>query len=288
MQTNTPTISEALRWARDRLEQAELAFADPATDSKVLLCHCLQCAPAYLHTWPDRRLELSQWQAFENLVVQRGQGIPVAHLTCERGFWNLSLKVSPKTLIPRSDTEVLVEKALSLFENVPMDVLDLGTGTGAIALALASERSNWRVTATDYDEDIVALARENAQHNGIDHVTLLKSHWFEALADRRFSLIVSNPPYVEQDSASLKEGDVRFEPLSALVAPEQGMADLLHIISHAGKYLLDSGYLVLEHGFEQAEKVQRALNDHGFTDVGSVKDYAGLDRVSFGKWLKKM
>lgn len=287
MKAELPALASALSWARLVLQQSDLGDADPLVDSKVLLCHCLQQPLVYLHTWPDRLLSQQQWQAYKKLIEQRKQGIPVAHLTKERGFWSLSLAVSDKTLIPRSDTEVLVEQALRLFDASPIDVLDLGTGTGAIALALASERPQWQLIATDFDADIVALAQSNASRNHISNIHILQSDWFAGLAGKSFSMIVSNPPYIESDSPFLQQGDVRFEPLSALVAEQQGMADLEHIIAHAGKYLLDSGWLVLEHGFEQGQKVRHALQRHGFAEVTSIRDYAGLARVSFGKLLKK-
>lgn len=287
MKAELPTLASALSWARRMLQQPDLANADPLVDSKVLLCHCLQRPPVYLHTWPDRLLSQPQWQAYQQLIEQRRQGVPVAHLTQERGFWSLSLGVSDKTLIPRSDTEVLVEQALSLFDASPIEVLDLGTGTGAIALALASERPQWQLTATDFDAEVVALAQANARRNRITNIDILQSDWFTGLAGKSFSMIVSNPPYIESDSPFLRRGDVRFEPRSALVADRQGMADLEHIIMHAGKYLLDSGWLVLEHGFEQGQQVRNVLQGHGFVEVTSIRDYAGLERVSFGKLLKK-
>ncbi|WP_099034207.1 peptide chain release factor N(5)-glutamine methyltransferase [Lacimicrobium alkaliphilum] len=287
MTAEIPTLASALSWAKKVLQLSQPNDADATIDSKALLSHCLQKPAVYLHTWPERTLSKQQWQAYQQLIEQRKQGVPVAHLTGERGFWSLSLQVSPKTLIPRADTEVLVEKALSLFYDSPLDVLDLGTGTGAIALALASERPHWQLTATDFDADIVELARVNARRNNIANVHIMQSDWFAQLEGHHFSLIVSNPPYVEPDSPFLEQGDVRFEPLSALVAEQQGMAALEHIIAHAGKYLLDAGWLVLEHGFQQAQQVRDALLLHGFTEVGSERDYAGLERITFGKWLKK-
>lgn len=280
MRLDSPTIQDALQWAR-----SELTCSDSASlDARVLLCHCLQVSAVYLHTWPEKLLDENTWQQYQDLILKRVQGLPVAYLTGTRDFWTLSLAVSEHTLIPRPETELLVETALSLFDDTPIDALDLGTGTGAIALALASERQSWTVTGVDRIEQSVELARLNARQNNLEHVCFFASNWFDAIDQHRYSLIISNPPYVEPHSPYLTQGDVRFEPLSALTAEDQGLADLRKIISQASQYLVDSGWLLLEHGHAQGQVVRDLMQQAGFMGINTLKDLAGLDRVTLGQW----
>ncbi|MBN7822015.1 peptide chain release factor N(5)-glutamine methyltransferase [Bowmanella yangjiangensis] len=280
MRLDSPTIQDALQWAR-----SELTCSDSASlDARVLLCHCLQVSAVYLHTWPEKLLDENTWQQFQDLIRKRVQGLPVAHLTGTRDFWTLSLTVNEHTLIPRPETELLVETALSLFDDTPIDALDLGTGTGAIALALASERQSWTVTGVDRIDQSVELARLNARQNNLEQVRFFASNWFDAIDQHRYSLIISNPPYVEPHSPYLTQGDVRFEPLSALTAEDQGLADLRKIISQASQYLVDSGWLLLEHGHAQGQAVRDLMQQAGFMGSNTLKDLAGLDRVTLGQW----
>ncbi|MDF2179390.1 peptide chain release factor N(5)-glutamine methyltransferase [Aliiglaciecola sp. CAU 1673] len=280
MRPETPvSIAQALTWAKSQFAASE----SPALDAKVLLAHCLEKPAIYLHTWPERALSEAQWQQFQSMVVKREAGHPIAHLIGYRDFWSLRLNVSPHTLIPRPETELLVETALSLCEQRAANVLDLGTGTGAIALALASERPDWQVLGVDIKAEAVALANDNARINQVTNARFLQSDWFDAIEAQRFDLILSNPPYVDPASPYLAQGDVRFEPLSALIADNAGMADLLKIIQLSVQYLVDSGLLLLEHGYDQGENVRDLLNAHGFTDVRTVQDLAGLDRVTLGR-----
>ncbi|MBT1065339.1 peptide chain release factor N(5)-glutamine methyltransferase [Bowmanella sp. Y26] len=280
MRLDSPTIQDALQWAR-----SELTCSDSASlDARVLLCHCLQVSAVYLHTWPEKLLDENTWQQFQDLIRKRVQGLPVAHLTGTRDFWTLSLTVNEHTLIPRPETELLVETALSLFDDTPIDALDLGTGTGAIALALASERQSWTVTGVDRIEQSVELARLNARQNNLEQVRFFASNWFDAIDQHRYSLIISNPPYVEPHSPYLTQGDVRFEPLSALTAEDLGLADLRKIISQASQYLVDSGWLLLEHGHAQGQAVRDLMQQAGFMGINTLKDLAGLDRVTLGQW----
>ncbi|GAA0356150.1 peptide chain release factor N(5)-glutamine methyltransferase [Bowmanella denitrificans] len=280
MKADDLTIQDALQWARQVLSDSESA----ALDARVLLCHSLDVSPVYLHTWPEKPLQENQWVAYQALIEKRSKGVPVAHLTGRRDFWSLTLKVNNLTLIPRPETELLVETALALFDHSPINVLDLGTGTGAIALALASERPGWQVIGVDFESQIVELAEQNAQLNQLTNVRFLQSHWFNNVPKQTFSLILSNPPYVEPDSPFLQQGDVRFEPLSALTADENGLADIRQIISQASLYLVDSGFLLLEHGHSQGEAVRQLLEQAGFAQVDTLKDLAGLDRLSMGQW----
>ncbi|MFM5425795.1 peptide chain release factor N(5)-glutamine methyltransferase [Aeromonas veronii] len=259
----------------------------PRADADVLLCHLLGCRRSYLMTWPERELDAAQQATLQGWLVRRLNGEPIAHLVGEREFWSLPLKVSPATLIPRPDTEVLVEQALTRIPQGPCAVLDLGTGTGAIALALKSERPEIDVWAVDRMADAAALARENSVALGLP-IEVRDGSWFEPLGepDRdntpRFAVIVSNPPYIDGADPHLEQGDVRFEPRSALVADDAGLADIRHIVAHAPAYLLTDGWLLLEHGWDQGEAVRQLLRDGGYREVATVRDYGDNDRVTLG------
>ncbi|WP_421303555.1 peptide chain release factor N(5)-glutamine methyltransferase [Aeromonas veronii] len=259
----------------------------PRADADVLLCHLLDCRRSYLMTWPERELDAAQQATLQGWLARRLNGEPIAHLVGEREFWSLPLKVSPATLIPRPDTEVLVEQALTRIPQGPCAVLDLGTGTGAIALALKSERPELDVWAVDRMADAAALARENSAALGLP-IEVRDGSWFEPLGepDRdntpRFAVIVSNPPYIDGADPHLEQGDVRFEPRSALVADDAGLADIRHIVAHAPAYLLPDGWLLLEHGWDQGEAVRQLLRDGGYREVATVRDYGDNDRVTLG------
>ena len=222
-------------------------------------------------------------EAFEALVQERVAGRPVAHLLGHQEFWSLPLKVSASTLIPRPDTECLVEVALALPLPRQASVLELGTGTGAIALALASEHVGWRISACDAEPEAVALARENAVALGLN-LSVVQSSWFSGLEPERFDLIVSNPPYIPDSDRHLEEGDVRFEPASALVSGSDGLDDLRLIISQAPDWLVEGGWLLVEHGFDQAEAVAQLFHTRGFKAVETRQDYGNRDRMTLGQW----
>ncbi|MEV3813845.1 peptide chain release factor N(5)-glutamine methyltransferase [Aeromonas allosaccharophila] len=259
----------------------------PRADADVLLCHLLDCRRSYLMTWPERELDAAQQATLQEWLARRLNGEPIAHLVGEREFWSLPLKVSPATLIPRPDTEVLVEQALTRIPQGPCAVLDLGTGTGAIALALKSERPEVDVWAVDRMADAAALARKNSAALGLS-IEVRDGSWFEPLGepDRdktpRFAVIVSNPPYIDGADPHLEQGDVRFEPRTALVADDAGLADIRHIVAHAPAYLLPDGWLLLEHGWDQGEAVRQLLRDSGYREVATVRDYGDNDRVTLG------
>ncbi|TDB03139.1 peptide chain release factor N(5)-glutamine methyltransferase [Halomonas marinisediminis] len=256
-------------------------------DAEVLLCHVLGVERTWLYTWGDRRADVEAAARFRALVARREAGEPVAYLTGEREFWGLRLATDPSTLIPRPDTETLVESALSLAEEPEGKLLDLGTGSGAIALAFASERPAWRVLGLDIRPEAVALAQHNATRLALANVEFRESDWFAALKDEecktRFSLIVSNPPYIAEDDPHLAMGDVRFEPRSALVADGDGLADLNHLVTMAREHLLPGGWLLLEHGWSQAAAVREALVAAGYREVASRRDLGGHERVSLGR-----
>ncbi|MES2909664.1 MAG: peptide chain release factor N(5)-glutamine methyltransferase [Pseudomonadota bacterium] len=255
----------------------------PRREAQWLLAAVVGQSLAWLLTWPERELSHEQQQRADAWLARRLLGEPLALLRGEQEFWSLSLHVTPDTLVPRADTERLVEVALSCLPSTgaAVHLLDLGTGSGAVALALARALPLAQITAVDRSLPALAVAQGNGARLGLP-VRWLHSDWFSALVGEQFQIIVSNPPYLADDDPHLSH--VRHEPLSALVAGEQGMADLLHLVREAPRYLLDTGWLLLEHGATQAEAVRAALFQCGFAQVQTWQDLSGLDRVSGGRW----
>ena len=276
---------------RQLLDDAAAALADaspaPRLDAELLLAHALGQARSHLHAHPEKTLDARALEAFWVLVAARRRGEPIAYLTSKREFWSLELKVTPATLIPRHETELLVELAL---QRIPPDagwkILDLGTGSGAIALALAHERPRCRIVATDRSVTALAVAEENAARLRIANVEFLEGDWFMPVAERRFQIIVSNPPYVPERDPHLDAGDLRYEPRTALTAGPQGLDDLRRIVGAASGHLEPGGWLLLEHGHDQGEAVRALLAARGFEGAATFKDLAGQDRVSGGLWPK--
>jgi release factor glutamine methyltransferase len=277
---DSPTIKELLDEAIALLDSDS-----PRLDAEVLLAHVIQQPRSHLIAWPEKRLGESQYTQFRQLLERRRRGEPVAYLTGVREFWSLSLTVTTDTLIPRPETESLVERAL---EKMPLDtpllVADLGTGSGAIALALASERPDCTVIATERDQAALSVARENARRLDITNVSFRSGHWCEPLDDLQLDLIVSNPPYIATADPHLARGDVRFEPRSALAAGPAGMDDLGAIAACASRHLKPGGWLFMEHGFDQGELTRQLLEDTGFSQVLDHSDNALLARVISGRW----
>jgi release factor glutamine methyltransferase len=276
-------IDELLKGAYERLT----FVSDTAQlDAQLLLAHVLDVSTSYFYTWPDKTVESANIERFDVLLARRELGEPVAYLLGYQAFWSVDLEVAPCTLIPRADTERLVEVALSVLSfKKAHRILDLGTGTGAIALALASELPNSNVIGVDLIEDAVALAKRNASRNRISNVRFVQSSWFDALdASKPFDLIVSNPPYIDPSDEHLSQGDVRFEPKSALVAEKQGMADIEHIIQQAPNYMASNAYLMFEHGYDQAAAVRACLKEANFVAIESFQDLGGNDRVTIGQY----
>ncbi|QKJ86958.1 peptide chain release factor N(5)-glutamine methyltransferase [Paramixta manurensis] len=255
----------------------------PKRDAEVLLGFVLGKSRSWLIAFDETPLTAQQQQQLDALLARRVSGEPVAHLVGEREFWSLPLTVSPVTLIPRPDSEILVEQALARLPATPASILDLGTGTGAIALALASERPDCQVLGVDRIDEAVALAQHNAAKLQIANATFMRSDWFSAIPPQHFDVIVSNPPYIDADDRHLLEGDVRFEPRSALVAGEQGLADIRLIAHGAREALSIGGWLLLEHGWRQAQAVQAILRENQFTAIETCRDYAGNERVTVGR-----
>ena len=268
----------------DWLVRAQASLTDsesPRADAELLLMHVLDVNRAWLYTWPEKSLTESQQDSLDTLLARRIKGHPIAHLTGVREFWSLPLRVAPSTLIPRPDTETLIEWVLDLDLPDAARAIDLGTGTGAIALAIKSEYPAWSVEAVEFDVDAYALAQSNASRLELD-IHLIHGSWFERV-NGHFDLIVSNPPYIDPDDNHLAEGDVRFEPASALVAEQSGLADLFHIIDHAPDYLKPDGWLLLEHGYDQAVAVCDYLRQRGFVNVQNRCDLGGNPRISGGR-----
>lgn len=264
---------------------AELPGAEALREAEILLCHCLQRPRSYLYAWPEAAVDTEQQRAYRELLERRRLGEPLAYITGEREFWSLRLKVNRHTLIPRVDTEALVEWALELELPAMARVADLGAGSGAIALALASERPDWQVLATDISGDALAVVADNVQRLALANVASRRGAWFEPLAGQRLHLVVSNPPYIEQADTHLERGDLRFEPRQALASGIDGLDAIRVLIAQAPLHLERAGWLLLEHGYNQAAIVRKMLGDRGFSAVQSRCDLAGIERVSGGCWL---
>ncbi len=250
-------------------------------DTDVLLAHVLGKTRTWLFTWPEKDIPEPDWTRFTALVQRRQAGEPVAHLTGEREFWSLPIAVNPSTLIPRPDTECLVEAILDRFDHSPRQVVDLGTGTGAIALALASERPDWHIIAIDRIPEACALAQFNSERLGLP-IEVLQGHWCDPLPDQSIDILVSNPPYIDEQDPHLNEGDVRFEPKSALIAPDQGLADIKTIAEQGRRVLKPNGQLFLEHGWTQGDAARAILKAQGYQNPTTLKDHGDRDRITYG------
>jgi release factor glutamine methyltransferase len=255
----------------------------PRLQAELLLAHILERPRSYLIAHRDESVAPAAAAAYQTLLAQAAAGWPIAYLTGEREFWSRSLKVSPAVLVPRPETELLVERCLALCAAAgPQRLCDLGTGSGAIALALALERPEWRITATDRSSAALELAQTNAARLGVTHVEWLLGDWFAPLAARRFDLIASNPPYVAAGDPAL--WPLRHEPREALTPGVTGLEALLHIVSEATDYLVPGGWLVLEHGVGQAAEVMQALQARGYARVRGYRDLSGCERTIEAQW----
>lgn len=273
-------IARLLRWATSQLEAVSLS---PRIDAEILLATVLDTGRSHLRAWPEKIPDALEQREFEILVQRRASGTPVAYLTGEKEFWSLSLQVTPATLVPRPETEKLVETALALLTaEAPLRLADLGTGCGAIALALASERPHWQIIATDQDTAALRVARNNAARLSLTHIDFRQGHWLEPLAGvEELDAIVSNPPYVTEDDPHLPA--LAGEPRQALVAGEDGLDDIRRIISQGYGHLRPQGWLLLEHGADQGAAVRALMESCDYRDVHTVRDDAGLDRLSAGR-----
>ncbi|WP_404368696.1 peptide chain release factor N(5)-glutamine methyltransferase [Marinobacter sp.] len=277
MSESSLTCEQLIRKAVARIDSET-----PRLDVELIMESVTGWSRTSLRAWPERTLSDEQLAEFGHRVAQRAAGRPIAHILGEQAFWSLPLMVSDATLIPRPDTERLVETALDLPLAADARVLDLGTGTGAIALALASEKPTWQIVACDAVPAAVELARANARRLEL-LLEVTRSHWFDDLPPGRFDLIVSNPPYIAADDRHLREGDVRFEPATALVAGVEGLDDLRHIICEAPGWLSSGGWLLVEHGYDQGSAVRELFEAAGLVDVSTIRDYGGQPRLTRGR-----
>jgi release factor glutamine methyltransferase len=263
--------------------QLNLERKEALNEIHSLLQHLFNVDRAWIISHEQDSLTDSQYEEINALVNSRLSGQPIAYILGSREFYGLQLKTTPATLIPRPDTEALVEAALAkILPHSKAHILDLGTGTGAVALAIASNRQDCTVTAVEAFAGALSVAEENAQNLSLSNVRLLASDWFAALKGERFDVIVSNPPYIAQNDVHLTQGDLRFEPISALASGVDGLDDIRKIIQDAPDYLNPNGWLMLEHGYDQAHAVAALLNARGFSKVAHAKDIAGTLRVTFG------
>ncbi|MDX1335090.1 MAG: peptide chain release factor N(5)-glutamine methyltransferase [Gammaproteobacteria bacterium] len=274
---------------QDVITQAAGLLADcsenPRLDAELLLAHVMGKDRGYFYTWPDQELDPRLQRAFDELLKQRLNGTPIAYLIGTREFWSMDLSVTPDVLIPRADTEILVEQAL---EKIPSDttvrILDLGTGSGAIALAIAYERPLADIYAIDQSQAALDVAKRNAEKHGLDNVHFACSNWYEALPEEAsFDLIVSNPPYIRDDDPHLVQGDLPHEPRSALASGKEGLDDIQKILSGIRQYLKTGGWLMVEHGYDQGAAVQQLFTESGLEQICCHQDLQGLDRICIGR-----
>jgi release factor glutamine methyltransferase len=277
--TLTMTINELLQ---DITRQ--LPPPTPRLEAEILLAYSLQVSRSYLYAHADKLLTMQEMMQFRALISQRLLGKPVAYLTGEKEFWSLTLQVNESTLIPRPETELLVEATLArLTQDSTEVVFDLGTGSGAIAIAVASERAQCRMVATDISLEALEIAQQNAKNLGVSQIQFVQSHWFSNLRGQRAYIIVSNPPYIAEDDLYLDQNELRYEPQEALVSGTEGLDALRQIIQQAPDYLENTGWLLVEHSYNQGDRVTKLFEQHGYIQVTTHHDLAGLPRVTAGK-----
>jgi release factor glutamine methyltransferase len=273
-------IQQALHHAKSHLSQSDSSLLD----AELLLAHVLNKRREFLLTWPETDLTESEQQKFLHLLEQRVLGQPIAYLIGKQAFWDFDLTVTADVLIPRPETELLVELVLERLDENKHLLADLGTGSGAIALALAKERPQWQLVATDSNEAALNVARLNARSLQLNSIEFRQGVWLDALNNslnnELYDAIISNPPYIDKTDTHLNQGDVRFEPAQALVAEEQGLADLKQIVTQARSSLKPGAMLLLEHGYQQGEAVRQLFEQSGYNKVQTHNDLAGLERVT--------
>lgn len=255
-------------------------------DAEILLAHVLKKNRVYLIAHSHDIINDSRLQTYDSLIQQRLKGMPIAYIVGHQEFWSLPLKVSSDTLIPRPETELLVSHALDLLPVENTSIIDLGTGSGAIAIALATERPNWTIIATDKSKKALKIAKENAKKLEIKNIEFIQSSWFDNVPKQYFDAVISNPPYIPQNDCHLSQGDVRFEPQSALVSGDLGLDDIQHIATQSKNYLNNMGRLMLEHGYNQKGAVHKILSFTGYQCINTLKDYQGHDRITVAKFLR--
>ncbi|MFK8068236.1 MAG: peptide chain release factor N(5)-glutamine methyltransferase [Gammaproteobacteria bacterium] len=274
------SIATLLKQGQKKLAGSE----SPQIDAQVLLCHVLDIDRSYLYKSPEEIISDQKQKQFFDLIEKRVAGIPVSHLTGHREFWSLDLLVDRNTLVPRPETEHLVELANSLITKHSIKTIaDLGTGSGAIALSIAAENPDCEILATDISAEALEITTENIIQLQLKNIKLQHGRWCDALGNSRFDLVVSNPPYIADNHPCLKQGDVQHEPLLALTSGSDGLDAIREIIQTIPDHINTSGWLVLEHGYDQKQAVQQLLDRNGFRAIETLQDYANLDRVTFGQ-----
>lgn len=261
-----------------------LPISDTALlDADILLCHVLKKPRSHLRAWPEKALSLEEYNKFQQLLNQRLRGQPIAYITGKKEFWSREFKVNTNVLIPRPDTELLIELSLNIIKNkVNPRLIDLGTGSGNIAITLAAERSDSDIIATDVSNQALKIAKHNAKAHQIKNIHFIRSDWFDNILQNEFDLVISNPPYIACNDPHLSQGDVRFEPDCALVADDKGLKDIRMICNHAHDYLKSKGMLLIEHGCDQQTAVQTIFDKYQFCDIMTHNDLSGNPRVTTG------
>lgn len=275
-------IQHALLHGKDYLSSEP---EDALRAAEILLQHTLDVSRAYLYAHGEQSLSQEQSACYQALLEQRQRGVPIAYILGKRSFWTFDLTVTQDTLIPRPETELLVDCVLQEADSSPQKVLDLGTGSGAIALALATERPNWHITASDISPAALSVAQHNAAMLKLNQIHFVHSDWLQAFEQQQFDIIVANPPYLCQDDPHLQQGDLRFEPQSALISGKEGLDALRIIIQQCCHHLRNHGLLIMEHGYDQRAAVNHLLTTHGYQDIQSWQDWQGHDRISCGRRL---
>ncbi len=273
------TVTELLQKAEQSINCSDSA----RLDAEILFCDVMQFNRSRIYSHPEQIVPDDKSVLFQSLIAQRQQGRPIAHLTGKKEFWSLQLAINEDTLIPRPETELLVETALQLVpDDTTFNILDLGTGSGAIAIAIASERPNCKIVATDINTNALTIAKKNAEIHQLKNIQFYLSNWYQNIPSQEFDLIVSNPPYIKEDDEHLSQGDIRFEPELALVAGTDGMQAINIILENAKQYLASDAYLLIEHGYDQRSLVEEAFLKHDFKQLKTFQDLSGQDRITMG------
>lgn len=290
--SHPPTIRSELQAA-----SAKIHSDSPRLDAEILLAHCLNKPRSHLLAWPEKKLQPEPFECFKQLLQQRIAGQPISYLTGSREFWSMDFAVTPDVLIPRPETELLVETALARLPNTDLQVVDLGTGSGAIAIALATERPSWHIIAADLSQAALKVAAKNAAQNNLSNIEFIQSNWCASLPDKRFDLVISNPPYIAAADPHLNRGDVRFEPPQALVSGADGLDDIRQIIPQSVEYLKNGAWLMLEHGYNQSHTVSRLFEGtqgeqqmeycQHYSNIESLADLCGHRRVTIAQQLSE-
>jgi len=257
-------------------------------DAEILLCHVLDKPRSHLRAWPEKQLSTEHSKQFLSLFEQRQRGVPVAYLIGNREFWSRDFKVTPAVLIPRPDTELLIELSLDLLTHIANpQLIDLGTGSGIIAITLAAERPDIEIMATDLSLSALAIAKQNSAKHQTQNIQFIQSSWFDKVPQSKFDLVISNPPYIIPNDPHLYEGDVRFEPESALIAEDLGLKDIKNICDNARHYLKQNGSLLIEHGCDQQAEVQAIFKTFNYSHIKTHTDLSGNPRVTTAQWNVK-